>query len=282
MVVLRRFELSGGLPLIDKPSPPAKPSRAERLERATLVLILLAVATLAGKVAFFRVVDWTMANSPAATPRNAGWTNGVITELLPIGGLLYIRHQKRHGRTPGLLAWSVLGGAFAFSLTAQLAQAKPSVFGWVVAAMPSAAFMVLSKMVVSMRPTQQGSELPALASVGELPVARESAREASRTQEVRPESPAESGPPEPAPLPPIRRSTRGKRGGLPASLTNAGKVAATVKKLGVDTPIAKIASEAGVSVSTARRYLPVGQAAASPSPLDGSPGLVHEVAGSAT
>lgn len=245
--------------MINNPSPrPAKPSRADRLERATLVLILLAVATLAGKVAFFRVVDWTMANSPEATPRNAGWTNGVITELLPIGALLYIRHQKRHGRTPGLLAWSVLGGAFLFSLTAQLARAEPSVFGWVVAAMPSAAFMVLSKMVVSMRPTQQANEFPtgdgkALTvptSVKESPMAEAWERKALSASEVTPE-PASEAKSEPAPHRPQRVRAH--------SLTSAAKVQKAAKELGPGAMAATVAARAGVSESTARRYMPKGR-----------------------
>lgn len=50
-----------------------------------------------------------MANSPGGTPRNAGWTNGVI-ELLPIGALLDIRHQKRHGKRRPSRQWSTLVG----------------------------------------------------------------------------------------------------------------------------------------------------------------------------
>jgi len=43
--------------------------------------------------------------------------NGVISELLPIGVLLFIRYQKRQGRRPGALAWTALVGAHAYSLT---------------------------------------------------------------------------------------------------------------------------------------------------------------------
>ena len=253
--------------MIDNPSPPsARPSRAERLERAALILILAAVATLAGKVAFFRVVDWTMANSLDAAPINTGWTNGVITELLPIGALLYIRHQKRHGRTPGLLAWSVLGGAFLFSLTAQLAQAQLSVFGWIVAAMPSIAFMVLSKMVVSMRPTQQANELPAgagktltvLASVGESPMAEASATEVSPAPKVMPEPASKRKVlAETEPHRPHRVRAR--------SLTSAAKVEKAAKELGSSAMPAEIAARAGVSESTARRYMPGSKASATES-----------------
>lgn len=86
--------------------------------------------------------------------------NGVISELLPIGVLLFIRYQKRQGRRPGALAWTALVGAHAYSLTVQLAQAVPTVGGWIVAAALSVAFMILSKMVVLMRPTQQPRESP--------------------------------------------------------------------------------------------------------------------------
>lgn len=263
--------------MIDNPSPaPAEPSRAERLERAALILILVAVATLAGKVAFFRVVDWTMANSPDATPRNAAWTNGVISELLPIGALLYIRHQKRHGRTPGILAWSALVGAFLFSLTAQLAQAQPSVFGWVVAAMPSAAFMVLSKMVVSMRPAQSIGELSAgkgevVATIAEPTAVKGSQPEGSGMAETEPEPRAQPGvdvtpesasDPQPDVVPnsepeaPVKSEPRRPHRVRACSLTSAAKVEKAAKELGSSAMPAAVAARAGVSESTARRYMP--------------------------
>lgn len=225
--------LSGGFPLIDNSSSrPARPTLADRLERAALILVLVVVAFLAGKVAFGRVVDWTMANSPEAAPDNAGWTNGVISELLPIGVLLFIRYQKRQGRRPGTLAWTALVGACAFSLTAQLAQAVPSVGGWIVAAAPSVAFMVLSKMVVSMRPAQPATARPTIST---------------------PPPTSGPGPLQSAPVPQsIRSRTPRVR---PKSLTSQAQVRAAFAALGPDATAAQVAARANVSESTARRYL---------------------------
>jgi hypothetical protein len=254
----------------DEPLPRThRQSPAERLERAVLVLILAVVAILAGKVAFGRVVDWTMTNSPDATPRNAGWTNGVISELLPIGVLLFIRHQKRHGRAPGTLAWIALVGACLFSLTAQLAQAELSVFGWIVAAMPSAAFMVLSKMVVSIRPTPQaattevvvdeeharfvGFDEPSIFS--ELDLEEQPSPDADiepePADEPEPDAQSETSPAassEPEPYRPHRVR--------PRSLTSRASVEKAARELGAEARPAEVAARAGVSESTARRYLP--------------------------
>jgi hypothetical protein len=257
----------------DASSRPRRHSRAERLERAALVLILAVVAVLAGKVAFGRVVEWTMANSPGATPRSAGWTNGVISELLPIGVLLFIRHQKRHRRTPGALAWVALVGAFLFSLTAQLAQARPSIFGWIVAAMPSAAFMVLSKMVVSMRPAQvtepslENSDLVAVhvpaggspaAEVAELPAAKDSLTPGAQTAQAdAPRSDASpASPSEPEALAESNPKPRLPQGTRPRSLTSRAKVEEASRELGESASPTQVAARAKVSESTARRYMP--------------------------
>lgn len=258
--------------MIDEPSPrPAQQSRADWLERAVLVLILAAVAFLAGKVAFGRVVDWTMANSPDATPRYAGWTNGVISELLPIGVLLFIRHQKRHGRTPGALAWLALVGAVLFSLIAQLAQAVPSIGGWIVAALPSVAFAILSKLVVSMRPEHQPNESPEVdidaGVAGDPPneppatgllegVVVPHLKPQPATEPVDgPESPVS---PEPksedqaAPKPQGPRQHRMR----PRSLTSRAAVEKAANELGSMASTTAVAARAQVSESTARRYMP--------------------------
>jgi hypothetical protein len=247
----------------------ARPNLGDILERLALIVILLVVAYLAGKTAFGRVVDWTLANSPDTTPLFSGWTNGVISELLPVGVLLFIRHQKRHGRAPGLLAWSALLGSFAFSLTAQLAQAVPSVGGWTVAAVPSVAFGVLSKMVVSMRPAQPARDSPNV--VGELAAdAAPAAVQVANWEERRPPArvsnpetaspnapelkaqpePEPDKPSEPKPQAPLPNRVRAR------SLTSAVQVEMAVQELGPTAMPASIAARAGVSESTARRHMP--------------------------
>lgn len=246
--------------MTNNPSPQPAERRADWLERAALVLILAAVAILAGKVAFGRVVDWTMANSTDATPRYAGWTNGVISELLPIGVLLFIRHQKRHGRKPGVLAWSALIGAILFSLAAQLAQATPNLAGWIVAAMPSVAFALLSKLVVSMRPAQDAVEVLE-GSNESAPTPKSGLAEAwtdvtqppahELHQEREPAKGRETDMATEADLEP-----RTNRRALARSLTSRTSVEKAAQELGAGAMPSAVAARAGVSESTARRYMP--------------------------
>ena len=147
----------------------------------------------------------------------------------------------------------------------------PSVGGWIVAALPPVAFMVLSKMVVSMRPAQQPNELPeseSEAANGALPVAALPAVEEPETDTVpQPETRAEPEPqPEPSTsgeeLPKPRRPHRVRA----RSLTSAAKVEKAAKELGVEATPAEIAARAGVSESTARRHMP-GRVASPPGVL---------------
>lgn len=124
-------------------------TRAARASNGLLVLIVLAVGTMAGAASFRHVHDWTMHNSPAATPDWFGWANALITELIPTAALIIIaRRRKNNGGHIGYPMF-LLVAAVSLSLTAQLAVAKPTVFGWMVSALPSLAFFALSKLVFS-------------------------------------------------------------------------------------------------------------------------------------
>ncbi|MDG4783210.1 DUF2637 domain-containing protein [Micromonospora sp. WMMD961] len=118
-----------------------------RVEGAIQVGILLLVGLTAMAASFTHVHDWTMNNSPAGTPDAFGWANAVISELLPTGSLLEIRRRSRRGKSIGFPV-AVLLGSTAFSLTANLAGAVPTISGWLVAGLPAVAFMVLTKMVL--------------------------------------------------------------------------------------------------------------------------------------
>jgi len=134
---------------------PTKSAPAQRLQDSILVFIVLTVGVMAGAASFTHVHDWTMHNSPTGTADWVGWANAVITELIPTASLIVIARRRRtsgHIRYPMFL----LIAAVAFSLTAQLAVAKPTVFGWMVSALPALAFFALSKLVFStVRPTNQ-------------------------------------------------------------------------------------------------------------------------------
>ncbi|MET7960984.1 DUF2637 domain-containing protein [Micromonospora zamorensis] len=121
----------------------------ERAESGVRVLILLAIGTMAGAAAFTHVHDLTVAHGQ---PDWIGWANAVAVELMAIYLGLEIRARRRDGRPVGLVGVILI--AFALlSLAAQVAEAEPSVWGWIVAAVPSLAFLALVKVVLSSAPT---------------------------------------------------------------------------------------------------------------------------------
>jgi hypothetical protein len=125
----------------------------ERLQDGVLVCIVLLVGAMAGAASFSHVHDWTMTNSPERTGDWFGWANAVISELIPTAALIIIGRRRRHGAPTGYPMF-LLVAAVALSLTAQLAVAKPTVFGWMVSALPALAFFALSKLVfTTTRPT---------------------------------------------------------------------------------------------------------------------------------
>ncbi|MFG2057845.1 DUF2637 domain-containing protein [Micromonospora sp. NPDC048930] len=119
-----------------------------RAESGARLLILLAVGIMAGAAAFTHVHDLTVAHGQ---PDWIGWANAVAVELMAIYLGLEIRARRRVGRPVGMVG--VLLVAFALlSLAAQVAEAEPSVWGWIVAAVPSLAFLALVKVVLSSVP----------------------------------------------------------------------------------------------------------------------------------
>ena len=128
-------------------------TRASRLQDGVLVCIVLAVGVMAGAASFSHVHDWTMENSPPGTGDWFGWANAVITELIPTAALIVIGRRRRAGDPIGY-PMLLLVIAVGLSLTAQLAVAEFTVFGWMVSALPALAFFALSKLVfTATRPT---------------------------------------------------------------------------------------------------------------------------------
>ncbi|MFK3981280.1 DUF2637 domain-containing protein [Micromonospora sp. NPDC050397] len=120
----------------------------QRAENAVKVLILLAIGGMAGAAAFTHVHDLTVAHGQ---PDWIGWANAVAVELMAIYLGLEIRSRRRTGRPVGFVG--VLLVAFSLlSLAAQVAEAEPTVWGWIVAAVPSLAFLALVKVVLSSAP----------------------------------------------------------------------------------------------------------------------------------
>jgi hypothetical protein len=125
---------------------------ASRVEGVALVVILLAVGGMAAAASFRHVHDWTMHNAPSGTGDWFGWANAVISDLVPLGVGLEVRRRRRHGLPVGRYPIIVILCAAALSLAGQLAEAKPSPSGWLLAAIPALGFLALTKLVLS-RPT---------------------------------------------------------------------------------------------------------------------------------
>ena len=70
----------------------------------------------------------------------------------PLGVGLEVRRRRRHNLHIGAYPILVILAAAALSLAGQLAEAKPSITGWLLAAVPALGFLALTKLVIS-RPT---------------------------------------------------------------------------------------------------------------------------------
>ncbi len=141
------------------------PDRAEQVQALVQVLIVVAVGLMAGAASFHHVHDFTMRHSPAGTADWFGWANAVISELIPTAALIEVgRRRRRDPQAAVRYPMVLLVGAVGFSLTAQLAVATPSVFGWMVSALPALAFFGLSKLVFTATTAR-----PAAAPAGTTP-----------------------------------------------------------------------------------------------------------------
>lgn len=138
-----------------------------RLESLARLGILLAIGGMAGAAAFTHVHDLTVAHGQ---PDWIGWANAVAVELMAIYLGLEIRARRRAGRSVRFVG--VLLVAFALlSLAAQVAEAEASPWGWIVAAVPSLAFLALVKVVLSSAPA--GVKPTAATEEPELPAAEQ-------------------------------------------------------------------------------------------------------------
>ncbi len=223
---------------------------AERFERFTLTAILTVVGGAAGAASFSHVHAWTMANSPTGTADWFGWANACISELVPIAALLTMRQRRRAGKGVGYPMFLLIAAAL-LSLSAQLAVAKPGLTGGLLAAVPSLAFMALSKLVLSAKPAQPAT-VPA------------SVRATVTDNADNPATVSHSAPTladTPATVPPVSATAPP----LPATMTDhnppvrvdAAPAAARVRKIAATMPTAtaaEIAALAKCSERTVHRY----------------------------
>jgi hypothetical protein len=127
---------------------PRKRLTVDNTQVGVLVIIVLFVGFMAGAASFHHVKEWTLDNSPAGTEQWFGWANAVISELIPTASIIEIgRRRRRNPQASVRYPMVLLVGSVGFSLTAQLAVAKPGLSGWIVSALPALAFLGLSKLV---------------------------------------------------------------------------------------------------------------------------------------
>ncbi len=224
---------------------------ADRLTDGLLVSIVLSVGLMAGAASFNHVHDWTMHNSPTHTAGWFGWANAVITELIPTAALIIIARRRRHG---GRIAYPMflLVIAIGLSLTAQLAVARPTVFGWMVSALPALAFFALSKLVfTATRPSTAG---PAPAEVATTEVLQHLATRVHEL-EIRPTPPVSALTPATVPTAPSSEVTAAATGHPAAKKTTAKKTTSARRAPAKKTTPAK-ATPAQAPVSTVEDAVP--------------------------
>src|ERR1700758_2432419 len=119
-----------------------------KTERLVQVLILIGIAGMAGAASFTHVHNWTMSNAPHGTGSWFGWANAIISDLTPPAAGIEIRRRKRSHQPIGY-PMAILIAAAVLSLSAQVAEARPTVGGWISAAVPALAFLGLTKLILS-------------------------------------------------------------------------------------------------------------------------------------
>ncbi|GAB3823858.1 hypothetical protein ACFPIJ_62685 [Dactylosporangium cerinum] len=193
---------------------PAAKRGTDRLTDGLLICIVLLVGVMAGAASFTHVHDWTMHNSPDGTKDWIGWANAVITELIPTAALIVIARRRKTGASIGYPMF-LLVAAVGASLTAQLAVAVPTVFGWLVSALPALAFFALSKLVFSVSrphneplapapaPIAPAPSNPDTAPATDAPVASKPAATVDPKPEIAVDTSTDTGEVTPVPAPPI-------------------------------------------------------------------------------
>lgn len=95
------------------------------------------------------------------------WAVAVCIDLMCVMAAREIQRDKRTGRAKrGLISWPslVLTGGIVLTLAANLAQAHPSPWGWIVAATPAGAFLIAMSML-----ERRAGHTPPATPAGETP-----------------------------------------------------------------------------------------------------------------
>ncbi|MGW4644514.1 DUF2637 domain-containing protein [Sphaerisporangium sp. NPDC004334] len=119
------------------------------------------VALIAGAGSFTHIRDTATQHGQSGW---MAWAVAVCVDLTCVMAARERQRDKKTGRTrTGLISWPtlVLAGGVILSLAANLAQAHPSVWGWITAATPAAAFLVAVSMLERRAVLNRSSPSPA-------------------------------------------------------------------------------------------------------------------------
>jgi hypothetical protein len=130
--------------------------------------ITLGAILLTGYLALVQVVTYPLALAILAGDW-FGWANAVISDLVPLGVGLEVRRRRRLGLPIGAYPIVIILSAACLSLAGQLAEAKPSPSGWLLAAVPALGFLALTKLILSRPTTPTTSTAPAAEQAAAAP-----------------------------------------------------------------------------------------------------------------
>jgi hypothetical protein len=119
-----------------------------RAESAAQVGLMLGVGSVVACASWSHVVDL------AASHGQQGWlavADAAVVETLAVSMGLEIRRRRRTGES-GRFAGCVLIAAVTLQLSAQVAQAPRTFWGWTMAALPAIGFLLLAKVAIARGP----------------------------------------------------------------------------------------------------------------------------------
>ncbi|MGW2219513.1 DUF2637 domain-containing protein [Nonomuraea sp. NPDC001684] len=129
---------------------------------------VLVLAAIAGAGSFTHIRD------TATEHGQTGWMSWAVAVCIDLTCVMAARERQRDkrisNRRRGRLSWPVLvlTGGIVLSLAANLAQADPTVWGWITAATPAAAFLIavsmLERRATRPEPSTAVASSPVLAS----------------------------------------------------------------------------------------------------------------------
>ncbi|MEU7004499.1 DUF2637 domain-containing protein [Nonomuraea sp. NPDC046570] len=108
---------------------------------------VLVLAVIAGAGSFTHIRD------TAADHGQTGWMSWAVAVCIDLTCVMAARERQRDKKTGrprrGWMSWPVLvlAGGVVLSLAANLAQADPTVWGWITAATPAGAFLIAVSML---------------------------------------------------------------------------------------------------------------------------------------